>query len=87
MDGQDNSATISATAGALLLASGLQGYLLRPAALWERALLVGAAFCLIKPGLTTDLAGIALAGAVVLSQLVAGRREVPAMGLRKTGTP
>jgi TRAP transporter 4TM/12TM fusion protein len=81
------SATISATAGALLLAAGLQGYLLRPAALWERAFLVGAAFCLIKPGLTTDLAGIALAGAVVLNQLVAGRREVPAMRLRKTGMP
>jgi TRAP-type uncharacterized transport system fused permease subunit len=80
------SATISASAGALLLAGGLQGYLLRPAALWERALLVAAAFCLIKPGLMTDLAGIALAGAVVLSQLVAGRRDVPAMRLRKTGT-
>jgi TRAP transporter 4TM/12TM fusion protein len=75
------SATISATAGALLLAGGLQGYLLRPAALWERVFLVAAAFCLIKPGLATDLAGIALAGAVILSQFVAGRRELSAMRL------
>jgi TRAP transporter 4TM/12TM fusion protein len=75
------SATISATAGALLLAGGLQGYLLRPAALWERVFLVAAAFCLIKPGLATDLAGIALAGAVILSPFVAGRRELSAMRL------
>jgi TRAP transporter 4TM/12TM fusion protein len=68
------SATITATAGALLLAAGLHGYFIREAAAWERVLLVAAAFCLIKPGLLTDLAGAGLAGIVVASHLVAARR-------------
>jgi TRAP transporter 4TM/12TM fusion protein len=68
------SATITATAGALLLAAGLHGYFIREAAAWERVLLVAAAFCLIKPGLLTDLAGAGLAGIVVASHLFAARR-------------
>jgi TRAP-type uncharacterized transport system fused permease subunit len=79
-------ATVTASAGALLLAAGLHGYLIGPAALWERALLVGAAFCLIKPGLVTDLVGATLAGAVILSQLARGRRIVPAIGAKEPGT-
>jgi TRAP transporter 4TM/12TM fusion protein len=81
------SATITAAAGALLLASGLHGYLIRPAALWERALLIAAAFCLIKPGLVTDLTGALLTSIVILSQLAAGRRTVPGIGVKKPGTP
>ncbi|MGE0723921.1 MAG: TRAP transporter permease [Alphaproteobacteria bacterium] len=61
-------ACVTASSGALLLAAGLHGYLLREASLWERALLVAAAFCLIKPGWATDLAGAALAGVVIASQ-------------------
>ncbi|MXQ14040.1 TRAP transporter permease [Microvirga makkahensis] len=81
------AATITAAAGALLLASGLHGYLLRPAALWERAFLVAAAFCLIKPGLVTDLAGATLTGIVVMSQLTAGRRIDSTLGVKKSGMP
>jgi TRAP transporter 4TM/12TM fusion protein len=66
-------ATITASIGALLLAAGLHGYLLRPAALWERGFLVAAAFCLIKPGLLTDLLGLALLGAVLWAQRRAPR--------------
>jgi TRAP transporter 4TM/12TM fusion protein len=68
-------ATMTATAGALLLAAGLHGYLLIAAAVWERILLVAAAFCLIKPGLLTDLAGVALAGIVIASQFARSRRS------------
>jgi TRAP transporter 4TM/12TM fusion protein len=68
------SATLTATAGALLLAAGLHGYFIREASAWERVLLVAAAFCLIKPGLLTDLAGAGLAGIVVASHLFAARR-------------
>jgi TRAP transporter 4TM/12TM fusion protein len=46
--------------GIMLLAAGLHGYLLRAASPWERAVLIGAAFCLVKPGWETDLAGFAL---------------------------
>jgi TRAP transporter 4TM/12TM fusion protein len=81
------SATITAAAGALLLASGLHGYLLRTSALWERALLIAAAFCLIKPGLVTDLAGATLTGIVVVSQLSVGRRIVSIMGVKKSEAP
>jgi TRAP-type uncharacterized transport system fused permease subunit len=81
------SATITAAAGALLLASGLHGYLLRTSALWERALLIAAAFCLIKPGLVTDLAGATLTGIVVVSQLSVGRRIVSITGVKKSEAP
>jgi TRAP transporter 4TM/12TM fusion protein len=62
-------ATVSAIIGVTLLAGGLFGYLLRPAAPWERALLVAAALLLIKPGWLTDLIGVALAAVVVVAQL------------------
>jgi len=67
-------ATISATAGVILLAAGLFGYFLRPAALWQRALLVAAALLLIKPGWISDLAGFGIALFVAGSQ-VAWRRS------------
>jgi TRAP transporter 4TM/12TM fusion protein len=80
------SATITATTGALLLASGLHGYLIRSALLWERVLLVAAAFCLIKPGVVTDLAGAALAGTVIMAQLARGRKTVPDFALKPPET-
>lgn len=66
---------ITATMGTICLAGGLFGYLFRPGMLWERALLVAAAFLLIKPGLVTDLIGLALLAAVAFSQLVLRRNE------------
>jgi TRAP transporter 4TM/12TM fusion protein len=50
----------TATLGVILLSAGLFGYLLRAAAMWERAVLVAAAVLLIKPGWITDLAGLGL---------------------------
>ena len=64
------TATITASIGALLLAAGLHGCLLRPTAMWERAALVAAAFCLIKPGWMTDLAGFGLAVLVIVVQMM-----------------
>jgi TRAP-type uncharacterized transport system fused permease subunit len=66
-------AAVSATFGVILLAAGLFGYLLRPATLWQRVLLVVAALLLIKPGWMTDLAGLALAGLVAGVQLARSR--------------
>jgi TRAP transporter 4TM/12TM fusion protein len=72
-------ALVSASLGVILLAAGLFGYLLRPAPMWQRALLVVAAFCLIKPGWLTDLVGLALAAVVVAAQVLSTRaRVVPA---------
>ncbi len=69
---------VSATSGALLLAAGLHGFLIARATLIERIMLVGAAFSLIKPGLLTDLLGLALAVAVVAMQWPRRSETVPA---------
>jgi TRAP transporter 4TM/12TM fusion protein len=62
------TSTLSATIGVMCLAAGLVGYLSRPCALWERALLVAAALLLIKPGYVSDAIGIALLAALFLLQ-------------------
>ena len=63
------SATLSATAGCVLLAASLHGYLLRLMPMWERVLLFVAAIALIAPGLLTDTVGIGCGGVVLLLQL------------------
>ncbi len=57
-----------AASASCCLAAGLHGYFLRRASLWERAVLIAAAFCLVKPGWVTDLAGVALCAVVVAVQ-------------------
>lgn len=59
---------LSASIGALLLAAGLHGFLLARATWLERAMLLAAALTLIKPGLITDLIGLALVGVVLVLQ-------------------
>jgi TRAP-type uncharacterized transport system fused permease subunit len=65
----------SASIGVVALAGGLFGWLVGFASRWQRAALVFAALCLIKPGLYTDMAGLALL-AVVLAVQLAERRRV-----------
>jgi TRAP-type uncharacterized transport system fused permease subunit len=67
--------TLASMFGILLLAAGLHGYLIRRAAMWERAVLIAAAFCLVKPSWETDIAGFALFAVIAAVQLAAGRRE------------
>jgi len=61
-------ALVTATIGCMCLAAGMFGYLLREARMWERGLLLAAALLLIKPGLTTDLIGLALLATVIVNQ-------------------
>jgi TRAP transporter 4TM/12TM fusion protein len=70
--------TVSAIIGVVLLAAGLHGYLITHAAMWQRFLMVAAAFCLIKPGLYTDLAGAALTAVMLAGQLYDRRRAAAA---------
>jgi len=70
---------VTATIGTICLAAGLFGYLFRACRLWERACLVAAAILLIKPGLETDLMGVALLGAVLVVQLVTQRSTAAAV--------
>jgi TRAP transporter 4TM/12TM fusion protein len=60
--------TFTASAGCLLLAAGLHGYLLRENKLWESAALIAAALCLIFPGWMFDAAGLGLGALVILVQ-------------------
>ncbi len=61
-------AIVTGTVGTLCLAATVIGYLLRPASLVERAVLLAAALLLIKPGWETDLIGLALLGLVFAIQ-------------------
>jgi TRAP transporter 4TM/12TM fusion protein len=72
---QTLSSTLTAIVGVTLLAGGLFGYLLRPASLWQRAVLIAAALLLIKPGWITDLIGAGLGLVVVVAQLAERRGE------------
>lgn len=68
---------VTAACGILLLAAGLHGYLITRATIFERILLVAAAFTLIKPGLVTDLIGLALALTVIALQWRRRGAELP----------
>ncbi len=58
----------SASLGVILISAGLVGWFLHEARLLERVMLVAAAVLLIKPGLWTDLAGLAVAVLVAVLQ-------------------
>lgn len=65
---------IASCAGILLLAAGLHGYLLRTATLWERAVLIAAAFSLVKPDWLSDLVGFSLLMVVAAAQFATPHR-------------
>jgi TRAP transporter 4TM/12TM fusion protein len=82
-----NWSTIALTAatsivGVACLSGGLFGYFLTIATIWERVVLVAAAITLIKPGITTDVIGIAAVAVVVASQF--WRRRARAAAARAT---
>ncbi|UOM35510.1 TRAP transporter permease [Acuticoccus sp. I52.16.1] len=64
---------MTALIGVVCLAGGMTGFLIARASIVERLILIAAAITLIKPGLWTDLTGIAMAGAVLAFQYVVGR--------------
>ncbi|TAK42034.1 MAG: TRAP transporter fused permease subunit [Betaproteobacteria bacterium] len=66
-------AVISASIGVVCLAASLFGWLFGFALAWHRVLLFVAALCLIKPGLITDAAGLALLAVVAAAQLATRR--------------
>jgi len=70
-------ALLTGTVGVLVLAGGIQGWLFGTVGWPVRAALVVAALLLIKPGICTDLAGMAILGGVLAYQRLA-RRTVPA---------
>ncbi len=77
--------TVTSICGVILLAAGLHGYLLTHAPMWQRVTMVAAAFCLIKPGLYTDGAGIVLAGITLAAQLAGRQAEASAPATAAAG--
>jgi len=67
------SSCVTAIIGVVLFAGGLHGYFLTVALPWQRALMIAAGLCLIKPGMITDTVGIGLAAVVIAAQLAARR--------------
>jgi TRAP transporter 4TM/12TM fusion protein len=75
--GDIGRAVVTGAIGVIALAAGLEGYFLRPASPWERALFIAAALLLIDPGLATDLVGLVVLGLGVGLQRL--RRPAPAV--------
>ncbi len=71
-DGVDIVETaITATIGVMCLAGSLHGYFFfGPTRIWERLLLIVAAFVLIKPGIVSDLVGLVLIAVTIASQIL-----------------
>ena len=69
-------ATATSILGVFLLAASIQGYLIRQANFLERVVLFAAALLLIKPGLYTDLLGLAGFLLVLGIQILRGRRSL-----------
>ena len=64
-------AAVTATVGVMCLAGALHGYFFfGPTRAWERVALIVAAFVLIKPGLASDLVGLAIIAVTIASQLL-----------------
>ncbi len=70
---------ITASVGVICLAASLFGWFFSYALAWHRVLLFIAAMCLIKPGLITDVIGLALLSIVTGAQLLARRRAATAV--------
>jgi TRAP-type uncharacterized transport system fused permease subunit len=62
------TSSISASFGVIALAAGMMGFFVKELKMWERFVLVAAAFLLIKPGLYTDIAGYILLLFIYLRQ-------------------
>ncbi|MEM6849810.1 MAG: TRAP transporter permease, partial [Pseudomonadota bacterium] len=64
---------VTATAGVLCLSAGMIGYINSKLNIVERLFLIGAAICLIKPGLISDVAGLGI-GVVIFALHLRGRK-------------
>ena len=61
---------ITSLIGIFGVSAGLEGYIVRHAAWWERILCVAGGLLLIYPGLVTDLIGLGLVALVVVFQML-----------------
>ena len=64
--------------GIFAVSAGLEGYLLHDMPWYQRILSLIGGLLLIYPGLTTDLVGLGLAGAVIILQLLTAKKKTAA---------
>lgn len=69
-------AVITSLLGALFIAAGVEGYLLKEAPLWQRILFLAGGLCLFVPDWTTDLLGFLAALIVTLIQWKSKRTQL-----------
>jgi TRAP transporter 4TM/12TM fusion protein len=62
------TSSVTATVGVIMLAGGMIGWFLRRTTIFERICLLGGAVLLIKPGIYTDLAGLAILAFIIVLQ-------------------
>lgn len=70
------SVSLTALMGVALVAIGLEGFMWAKLSWWQRALMVCGGMCLIIPGWTTDVAGLALGGVGVAGNWYTARARV-----------
>ena len=66
---------VTSLIGMFGVASGLEGFMLRKAAWWERLLSIAGGLLLIYPGLITDAVGFGLVGLVMVIQILEKRHD------------
>ena len=66
---------ITSLIGIFGVSAGLEGYIVRNAAWWERIAAVAGGLLLIYPGIVTDIIGLVLVGLVVVIQLLEKRHD------------
>jgi TRAP transporter 4TM/12TM fusion protein len=76
----------TAIAGAIVIAAGLEGWLLAPTDTWERILLIASGLMMLVPGWITDALGLAIISLLIVRQWRRRKRvllaETPRMGLQ-----
>ena len=68
---------VTAIVGMIALSSSLIGYLARPMSMVERLILGGGGLMMIKPGLMTDVIGLAIFAAILVMQIRKNKNEQP----------
>ena len=70
-------AAITASAGTVMLAGGLEGWFAVRAHWIERILFIAAALLLLYPGAVTDIAGLCASAILIAEQVIRGRKPQP----------
>lgn len=69
-------AIVTAMVGVFALSVATEGFFVAPVPIWGRVLVFISALCLIIPGAVTDLAGLALLGAVLFYNMAEKRKKI-----------